>query len=175
MDVGKQYTLIDSYQMYREASTAKKKMVKAKYFKVVDLYLKFLVDKLFEGHEIAMGAKLGSLYIGGRKPKVRLDANGKILGVAIGWGRTGKHWRKMAEERGMTLKEFIEKVPQEERPPIYCFNEHTNGYSYTLRWTKDEAILATKSFYSLRFARANKRRLNTEVNNGTEYVITSLK
>lgn len=175
MEVGRQYTLADSYPMYREASTAKKKMVKAKYFKITDLYLQFLIDKLFEGHEIAMGAKLGSLYIGARKLTPRLDANGKIIGVAIGWGRTGKHWRKMAEERGMTFKEFIEKVPQSERPPIYCFNEHTSGYAYTLRWTKDEATLATKSFYSLRFARANKRRVNEEVNNGTEYVITDLK
>jgi hypothetical protein len=175
MEIGIQYTLADSYPMYREASTFKRKMTKPVYFKITDMFLKFMMNKLFEGHEIALGAKLGSIYIGAKKVEPKLGLNGEILGIAISWSKTKVYWEKLASERGMTFKEFIEKVPQSERPPVYCFNEHTNGYAYTLRWVKEEAILVTKSIYSLRFARANKRRVTREVLSGTEYVITTTK
>lgn len=141
------------------------------YLDIVYAFIKFIIDKIFKGFDVRLGARLGVIGIRSRKsvPKIEIGKDGKeyITGLAPNWRKTKEVWTEKANELGITFKEYIETVPKEERPkPVLCFNEHSNGLIYNIMWFKDTMNIVNKTYYSLRFSRDNKRRLSKMIMEG---------
>lgn len=121
-------------------------------------YMKFLIRKLFEGHDIRLGARLGMIGIRGKKVKARIDYKGEVKGVAPSWAKTKKLWD-------------TDPIAKAKKQLVYCFNEHTEGIKYRIAWNKKEVIVKNKIFYGLTFNRANRRELWKLLNEGKEYLV----
>lgn len=128
------------------------------YNSIVQGYLKFIVKKIFEGHDIRLGAKLGIVGIRGKKIKPTVDKNGKIRGIAPSWGKTFKLWNS-------------DPVAKEKRQMIYCFNEHSDGIKYRIVWYKKSVIVKNKIYYGLTFTDDNRKMLWKLANEGKEYLV----
>lgn len=141
------------------------------YINIVHGYLKFLMRKVLEGNDIRLGAKLGIVGIRGKKIMPEIGWDGKIKGVAPSWSKTKAKWTKEAEAMGLTFKEFLDKVPKNERKLVFCFNEHTEYIRYRIVWYKKNVIVGNKTFYGLTFNRVNRRALWKLINEGKEYLV----
>lgn len=84
--------------------------------------------------------RLGTIQI--IKKKVNLSRN-----MAIDWKKTVAYKKK-----------------------IVHLNEHTNGYKYWFKWTKDKALFTNKTYYKLIFTRDNKRDLARLIKSGYDYL-----
>lgn len=171
MEVGIRYSIRDTWNFYKENREHEVKITDDDYAKTCSAFFKLLMEKVHEGHDIVLPFKLGNVYIRGRKFLMEKDSNGKIIGATISWGKTRKLWESIGKEMGLTLKEYIATVPPEKRKLVYCFNEHTNGYTYKLVWDKTEAFAYNRHLYTLCFAKDNKRRLNKAILSGKEYIL----
>lgn len=148
--------LISSYKYYRK--TIKGSEDRKTYLDIVGKFMLFLMDKVFEGFEVKLPAKMGSFYIVGRRVKPSIDENGEIKGVAPNWAETKKLWDNNEEaKKSKTL--------------VYCFNERTNGIKYKLIWSRRNVNLVNKMIYSFRLSRTHKRRINELVTSGKEYLV----
>lgn len=174
----------DSYDRYTGALVAKiNRMEKtngidnteivtiAIYLKIIYGYFKFLIKKLFEGHDIRLPVRLGIIAIRGRKVIPTFDWKGDIKGVAPSWSKTKISWTEKAKELGLSLAEYIEKIPKKERNLVYCFNEHSEFIKYRIVWFRNKAIVNNKTFYGLTFNRVNRRMLWKLINEGKEYYV----
>ncbi len=128
------------------------------YLSVVSDFIQFLMDKVFDGFEVKLPARLGSFQIVGRKIKPKLDEQGNVVGLAPNWAETKKLWD--SNEEAKKNKELV-----------YCFNEHTNGVKYKFLWSKKNVNVKNKTIYSIKFSRANKRRINSLLKEGKEYIV----
>ena len=129
------------------------------YIEIVNGFMKFIMKKVFDGFDVRLGAKLGTLMIRGKKVKPYIDKEGNIKGVAPNYGETKKLWAKDSKAK-------------EEKTIIYCFNEHSNGIGYRLLWNKEGVIVKNKSMYGMSFSRANRREVNRlVVEENREYLI----
>lgn len=145
----------DSYKTYLKTSTNPVDV--STYVKIVNGYMKFLIQKLFFKGSITLPLRLGKLQIVGKKVKVQVE-DGKIKGLAPDWVNTKKLWEEDSEaKKNKTL--------------VYHFNEHTDGVRYRFFWSKARALVANKTLYDLRLTRTNKRELSSLVSNGKEYLI----
>jgi len=168
--IGDKVCTKESYLLYREITKEEKvcPVPRDMYGKIVNEFLQFLVDKMFDGHDICLPG-LGMIGIRTRKVVPRLDIHGNICGVAPSWAKTKILWTEKAAELGMTFNEYVAKVPKEQRELVYCFNEHSNGLKYGLMWYRKGIIIRNKTFYSLIFCRKAKRRLMRAAWDGVEY------
>jgi hypothetical protein len=128
------------------------------YNDIVHGYLKFMMQKVFEGHDIRLGAKLGTIGIRGRKVKPMIGVDGKIIGVIPSWSKTKQLWDS-------------DPVAKEKKTLVYCFNEHTDGVRYKIGWYKKNVVVKNKVYYSLRFTKGNKRSVWKLANEGKEYLV----
>jgi hypothetical protein len=145
----------DSYSLYK--ANIETPIDIRTYIEIVNGFIKFLMDKVLEGWDIRLPAKLGVIGIRGKKVKPKVDKDGKIKGLAPNWGETRKLWAK-------------DEKAKENKTILYCFNEHTNGVRYNIEWIKKTALFKNKSVYSLRFSRGNKRTTSAKIYNGAEYL-----
>jgi hypothetical protein len=149
------FNLRDSYKEYK---TQVREPVDIKiYISIVNGFMLFLVNKLFNKGEIALPERLGNLHIVGKKIKVHLE-DGKIKGLAPDWKETNKLWAQ--DEEAKNNKQLV-----------YHFNEQTNGIRYRFFWSKNRALVPNKTLYSLKMTRTNKRNLAKLVKEGKEYQI----
>ncbi len=118
------------------------------YLKIIHGFIKFIMDKVFDGFDVHLSNSdsLGVIGIRGTKVKPYVNEDGEIKGVAPSWSKTRALWNENpeAKERGDI---------------IYCFNEHSGGIKYRLVWHKDDMKLHNKTYYYLKFSRANRRRM----------------
>lgn len=123
-------------------------------------FMKFFCDKLLEGDELTLPARLGTLAIKGTKKKLKFDENNKPI--------LPPNWRK--------TKELRERSPEAkaQRKIVYCTNEETNGVVYKISWSKKAVLIENKTIYSLRMTRANKRAVHSKIVGGKEYIIKTL-
>lgn len=128
------------------------------YLIIVSDFIQFLMNKVFDGFEVKLPARLGSFQIIGRKVKPKLDEEGNIIGLAPNWAETKKLWDR-------------DKEAKDKKELVYCFNEHTNGVKYKFLWSKRNVNVKNKGIYSIKFSRANKRRINDLLKNGKEYIV----
>lgn len=145
------------------------------YINIVHGYLKYLIEKIIEGHDVKLGAKLGIITVRGTKVKASIDSAGKIKGLAPDWSKTRVSWLKKAKELGLTWKEYIEKVPKHERQVLYCFNEHSDYIRYKFTWFKKNVVVKNKTIYSFILNRANKLMLHQAIMEGKEYLVNTQK
>jgi hypothetical protein len=128
------------------------------YLTIVSDFIQFLMNKVFDGFEVKLPARLGSFQIIGRKVKPKLDEGGNVIGLAPNWAETKKLWDR-------------DKEAKDKKELVYCFNEHTNGVKYKFLWSKKNVNVRNKGIYSIKFSRANKRKINDLLKNGKEYIV----
>lgn len=117
------------------------------FFTVIQLFFVFLLNKVFDGYEVTLPCRMGTLYIRGVKQKIKIDENGKVKGLSINWPQTKKLWESNAQAR-------------EEKKVVYNTNEHSSGIRYKFVWGKNRVLTSFKTLYSLRMCRANKREFS---------------
>ena len=143
----------DSYKSYKK--TTRFPVDVKTYIDIAARYNKFLVNKVLEGHEVTLPAKIGTLRIEGRKVKPYISEDGsKIAGLA-------PDWKKTKEYRDKNGKGKI----------IWHDNTHTDGVRYNFKWSKSRVNVQNKSFYKLRLVRKYKRSVKPSLENGQEYII----
>ena len=136
------YNLKDIYERYEEKHKDNPVyQVNRKWFyDICDEFYSKVVDKiLLEGKEFNMPYSLGSIYVLKYKPEL---SDIKKRTSFIDWEKTHKLGRY-----------------------VYHLNEHTNGYKYTIRWTKKKKVLKYIEIYKFVGTRAFKRRLASIIKN----------
>lgn len=151
----------DSYKLYRRKTPVDRISVK-NYVKINNLYNQFLMEKVFDGHEIYLPLGLGTIKVVGKKVTIRFDEEGKPRGMVPDWVGTKKLWAKNQEAKN-------------KKKLVYLTNEHSDGIRYRFHWSKQRVIPLFKAFYQLRLSRANKRTLNKLINKGREYHVLPKK
>ena len=149
------YNSRDSYIVYKNLSDNPINI--SQYVQIVNQFMKFLINRLFEKGQVSLPEKLGNLQIVGKKVKVKIE-DGQIKGLAPDWVKTKELWEKDAEAK-------------KNKQLVYHFNEQTNGVRYRFFWSKNRVLVSNKTLYSLRMTRTNKRKLSRLVKEGKEYLI----
>lgn len=130
---------------------------------IVQLFFVFLFSKVFDGEEVTLPCRLGTLFIRGTKEKVKFDENGKIKGLSVNWQKTKALW-----DSNPTAKEAKQLV--------YNTNEHSSGIRYKFIWSRNRVLTQYKSLYSLRLTRTIKRELyRLIVEENKEYITVDAK
>lgn len=114
---------------------------------IIQLFFVFLLSKVFDGEEVTLPCRLGTLYIRGVKEKVRFDENGKVLGLSVNWRKTKELWDSNPEAKL-------------EKRRVFNTNEHSSGIRYKFVWGRNRVLTQYKSLYSLRLIRTTKRELH---------------
>lgn len=148
--------LRDSYKFYK--SNVEDPIDIKTYLKIVNSFMKFIMSKIFKGFEVKLPARLGSFSIIGKKIKPRLNSEGEIANLAPNWVKTKELWENNPEAK-------------KNKELVYCFNEHTGGVRYKFLWSKKNVNVVNKNLYSIKFSRANKRMLNTMIEQGKEFIV----
>ena len=146
----------DSYKLYK-AENPDGVDIKT-YINMCNEFNKFLIEKVLEGEEVTLPARMGTIYIFGRKQEISFDENGNVKGLAPDWVKTKKLWQNNPEAK-------------QRKQIMYHTNESTGGIRYKFLWAKNGVYLTNKSLYSLRLSRANKRAILEKVRGGKEYII----
>lgn len=149
------YNSRDSYILYKNLSDNPINI--AEYVQIINQFMKFIINKLFEKGQISLPEKLGNLQIIGKKVKVKIE-DGQIKGLAPDWVKTKELWDRDEEARNS-------------KQLVYHFNEQTNGVRYRFFWSKNRVLVSNKTLYNIKMTRTNKRTLSQLVKNGKEYLI----
>ena len=145
----------DSYKLYKQST---KNYVDIKeYIAYANDYNKYLINKVLEGEEITLPARLGTLSIIGKKQKVSFDENGKIKGLAPDWVKTKQLWENNPKAK-------------EEKKLLYHTNSHTDNTRYKFFWSKQRILIQNKILYSLKITRDNKRAVHNLILKGKQYI-----
>lgn len=130
------------------------------FLQITNSFMKFFSEKLLEGDELVLPARLGTLSIRGNKRKLRFDKDGKPM-LPPDWVKT-----KQLRDRNPEAKE--------QKKIVYCTNEETSGVIYKIHWSKDRVLVENKTVYALRMTRDNKRAVHNKIKSGKEYIIKNL-
>ena len=93
------------------------------YIEISTKYIKFLMSKVFEGEEVTLPARLGTIRIVGTRQEVKVDENGNIKGLSPNWKKTKELWDSNSEAKA-------------NKKLIYNTNEHSSGIRYKFIWSK---------------------------------------
>ena len=120
-------------------------------------YNKFLINEALQGNEITLPSRMGTIYIVGRKPTIRFDEDGKIVGLAPDWVETKKLWDRDPEAKAKKQR-------------VFHTNSHSDGYRFKWNWSKNNVLVENKTLYSLRLTRDNKRIVNSLIEKGVQFI-----
>jgi hypothetical protein len=126
------------------------------YLEIVHGFLKFIMQKIFDGKDVKLPCELGAIGVRGKKIKPYIGTDGEIKGLSPNWRKTKELWDK--DEKAKLEKKIV-----------FDFNEHTSGFRYKIIWWKKRMKFKNKMVYSLRFSRPNKRALHKLIKQGREY------
>ena len=146
----------DSYKNYKEKSS--EPILINDFAKVVNDFNKFLISKVFEGYEVKLPARMGTISIKGKKTKIKFDEQGRLTGQAPDYKSTKDLWEKCPECK-------------ERKQLVFHLNEHTNGIRYKFFWSKERMLVENKTFYSIILTRTNKRFLSNLIKKGKEFYV----
>ncbi len=147
--------LRDSYRYYKEET--EKPVPLNIYLNVTQEFIKFLMNKVLEGEKIKLPEGMGTVFVKGKKVKLKVGENGEIVGAPPDWVKTKQLWEECPECK-------------ESKKLVYHLNEHTNGIRYKIFWSRKNSLIRNKSLYSLIFTRTNKRTLHNLIKNGKEFI-----
>lgn len=145
-----------SYNYYK--SKADNPQDSKTYLRVISEFMTFIMDRVFEGYEVHLPARLGVFSIVGKKIRPKINSEGEIDNLAPDWVATKKLWESNPEAR-------------ENKQLVYHFNEHSEGIRYKLLWSKLNVNVKNKSAYTFKLSRANKRKINSLISEGKEYLV----
>ena len=146
-----------SYKTYKE--TVNTPIEEKQYLEIANGYMKFLIQKVLEGEEVTMPARLGTLFIQGVKKNLKFNKDGIPL-LPPNWAATKKLWDSNPDAKA------TKKI-------VYCLNEETDGVVYKLHWSKNRVPIENKLYYNFILTRANKRAIHQQIIKGKEYLIKS--
>ena len=127
------------------------------FISIANGYMEFLMQKVREGEEVIMPAKIGTLFIQGTKKNLKFNKDGVPL-LPPNWGETKKLWDRSPDAKA------TKKI-------VYCLNEETNGVVYKVNWSKNRVPIENKIYYNLILTRDNKRAIHNKIKEGKEYLI----
>lgn len=146
-----------SYKTYKE--TVSTPVEEKQYLEIANGYMEFLIQKVLEGEEVTMPARLGTLFIQGVKKNLKFNKDGIPL-LPPNWAATKKLWDSNPDAKA------TKKI-------VYCLNEETDGVVYKLHWSKNRVPIENKLYYNFILTRANKRAIHQKIKQGKEYLIKS--
>lgn len=146
-----------SYKTYKE--TVDTPVEEKQYLEIANGYMEFLIQKVLEGEEVTMPARLGTLFIQGVKKNLKFNKDGIPL-LPPNWAATKKLWDSNPDAKA------TKKI-------VYCLNEETDGVVYKLHWSKNRVPIENKLYYNFILTRANKRAIHQKIKQGKEYLIKS--
>lgn len=146
-----------SYKTYKE--TVDTPVEEKQYLEIANGYMEFLIQKVLEGEEVTMPARLGTLFIQGVKKNLKFNKDGIPL-LPPNWAATKKLWDSNSDAKA------TKKI-------VYCLNEETDGVVYKLHWSKNRVPIENKLYYNFILTRANKRAIHQKIKQGKEYLIKS--
>jgi len=132
------------------------------YLSIMIRFLKFFIQKLFEGNSIDLPFSLGTMYIKGTKVKPIFLENGLIAGLSPNWRKTKELWDS-------------DKEAKKNKQLVYDFNEHSDNIRYKLSWKKRKLYAKYKWLYGFILTRHNKRTLSKLIKEGRTFVINNVK
>lgn len=144
-----------SYKRYFEE--VKTPVEKKQFISITNGYMEFLIQKVLEGEEVTMPARLGTLFIQGVKKKLKFNRDG-IPMLPPNWAATKKLWDSNPDAK------VTKKI-------VYCLNEETDGVVYKLHWSKNRVPIENKLYYNFILTRANKRAIHQNIVQRKEYLI----
>jgi len=127
------------------------------FISIANGYMEFLMNKVVEGEEVTLPARMGTLFIQGVKKKLRFNKDGVPM-LPPNWKETKKLWDRNPEAKA------TKKI-------VYCLNEETDGVVYKLHWSKNRVPIENKLFYNFILTRGNKRAIHNAIKQGKEYII----
>jgi len=141
---------------YKE--TYKGKLSKQTYKKIIKYFVDAFIEYVYAGHEVLLPSSLGSVYIKGRKYKVRKFENGRY-NIPIDWEETYALWENCPEcaERG-------EK--------IYQTNDHSDGVVYRIVFSNNQSKYRFRKIYRLVPVRTFKRGLAQMIKKGQKFYVS---
>jgi len=117
------------------------------------------MQKVREGEEVTMPARIGTLFIQGTKKNLKFNKDGVPL-LPPNWAKTKELWERNPDAKA------TKKI-------VYCLNEETNGVVYKVNWSKNRVPIENKIYYNLILTRDNKRAIHQSIKQGKEYLIKS--
>jgi hypothetical protein len=129
------------------------------FISIANGYMEFLMQKVKEGEEVTMPARVGTLFIQGTKKNLKFNKDGVPL-LPPNWGETKKLWDRSPDAKAT-------------KRIVYCLNEETNGVVYKVNWSKNRVPIENKIYYNLILTRDNKRAIHNKIKQGKEYLIKS--
>jgi len=127
------------------------------FISIANGYMEFLMQKVKEGEEVTMPARIGTLFIQGTKKNLKFNKDGVPL-LPPNWGETKKLWDRNPDAKAT-------------KRIVYCLNEETNGVVYKVNWSKNRVPIENKIYYNLILTRNNKRTIHNKIKEGKEYLI----
>src|SRR5688572_11176011 len=94
--------LKDCYRYYKQKT--EDNILISDYIKIILGFVKFLVQKMFDGYDVKLGPgdSLGFISVIGKKKTPYIDKEtGEIKNLAPSWSKTKELWMKTAEEAGI--------------------------------------------------------------------------
>jgi hypothetical protein len=146
-----------SYKLYKEK--VETPINEKDYVNIANGYMQFLIQKVIEGEEITIPAKLGTMFIQGTKKSLKFNKDGVPL-LPPNWAKTKQLWDSNPEAK-------------QTKKIVYCLNEETDGVVYKLLWSKNRVPIENKLYYNFILTRANKRAIHQQIKQGKEYLIKS--
>jgi hypothetical protein len=146
-----------SYKLYKEK--VETPINEKEYVNIANGYMQFLIQKVIEGEEITIPAKLGTMFIQGTKKSLKFNKDGVPL-LPPNWAKTKQLWDSNPEAK-------------QTKKIVYCLNEETDGVVYKLLWSKNRVPIENKLYYNFILTRANKRAIHQQIKQGKEYLIKS--
>ena len=136
------YNIREAYRQYNKDYRGTDWHVDTKTFlHIISDFMKYMFQRILEGHDVSVPNHLGVLSIRGRKMNPQPVKNQNYLrGIPPDWSKI-----KKLKEQGI------------ERPQAYHHNYHTDGIVYRLFWFKQNHIFKNARVYSFKLCRANKR------------------
>ena len=154
--------ILSAYKTYRETGGTAK-VSRKEFCRVNNDFNKFIMEFVFQGDEVRLPEKMGTISVKGRKIKTKVDEElGRIVNQQPDYGETNKLWAKCPECK-------------ERKQMIYHLNEHTDGIRYKFFWSKEKMIVQNKLFYAMQFTRTNKRYVSYLIQQGKEYYVIPSK
>jgi hypothetical protein len=127
------------------------------FISIANGYMEFLMQKVREGEEVTMPARIGTLFIQGTKKNLKFNKDGVPL-LPPNWAKTKELWERNPDAKA------TKKI-------VYCLNEETNGVVYKVNWSKNRVPIENKIYYNLILTRDNKRAIHQSIKQGKEYLI----
>jgi len=116
------------------------------YGEIIEFFHSRITDEIMlDNFEFKLPARLGILSIKKRKPKLRLDEDGKVINtMPVDWKATKELWEEDPESK-------------ESKKLVRHLNEHTNGFINKWCYDTYTATFKNKTVYKFRPTRTLKR------------------